>query len=690
MSWVAQRSDIRWVCAYLTTVDAAATTALRNAFPVPADPHRVRPDRITAEMVELRGWTAAGDGLRELGWGLAPTVLGLQALNAQTAQVQDQAIMDAQAGRRHARMAKWLASHAHGIAPGSLILIDDEPGERVLTAGERAYFVAFFEELAHRTPGAQDPLDLLAYRPGFYGHNHTAIQLVADRPDLIVWHDDLVTATSFSNVAPWRAQPPRIWMQFPQTTIPVIAPMNPAWRSFGRADRRFPAAVWPMARQAMWLNANVALPDFDLARQNPPDPAAHGVRPTSPWDYSLSLVPDPTSPVASPRIGASAGQNVAALFTIRADDPQWPDPQRPPDTPKRGFLTSYRITPAGDLRAPEAQSDGRMLRGRPWSGAFIHPLSPVRGDLTGTIFPGAYGAVVLTSRRLGLVNYAGPPDVLALDPRDRQNQFQPCVDAWAARLPYALAYARLDAQTSAVAWVGQDHHVWIALPPISQPVAPNPHQLRAEDVHPFSQLAAVRRGMGLDFAFFDNGGQLLHARWRTGEGFPCATLNVVSAAGTLLPAASVALCAPAPDALVLTAIDADLRVRVATYSDRTRRWTAAATITNDANDRVSPHAGLDLMPVAAGAVFLGAVALSTRGRIWRLDAANNWQAQAPQDIGDDHGADPNAGQTRANPFGDVVLTNGPGAPRLFAAGAMTPPQAIGGIAGAGWNRVRIS
>ncbi len=690
MSWAAQRSDLRWVCAYLTTVDGAATTALRNAFPLPADPHRVQPDRITGEMLDVgRGWTAAGDGLRELGWGLAPTLLGLQALDPQTARVRDQPFMDAPAGRRHARMAKWLASHAHGIAPGSLILIDDEPGERVLTAGERAYFVAFFEELARRTPGAQDPLDQLAYRPGFYGHNHTAIQLVADRPDLIVWHDDLVTATAFSNVAPWRAQPPRISMQFPQNTIPVIAPMDPAWRSFQRGTRRFPAAVWPVARQAMWLAATIALPDFDPARQNPPDPAGQGVRPTAPWDFSVSLVPDPTHPVATPRIGASAGQNVAALFTVRAEDPQWSNPQRAPDTPKRGFLTSYRLRPDGTLGAPEPQSDGRAVRSRPWHGAFIDALSPVCGDLGGTGMPGAFGAVVLTSRRLAMVNYAGPPDVLALDLRDRQDALQVCTDAWATRLPHAVAFARLDAQVAFITWVGQDHHVWAALPSIAQGTA-NPQPLRNENVHPFSHIAAVRRGWGIDVAFFDNDGQLVHARWETGDGFPCRQFEVVAGANTLLPSAPLALCVPAPNILVLVGVDADLRVRVATYSGQTRRWIAPATITNDANDRVSPHAGLSTLRAAADAVYLGAVALSSRGRIWRLEAANNWRAQAPQDIGEDHGADPGAGQTRANPFGDVLLTNGPGAPLLFAAGAMSPPQAIGGTLGADWRRVRIS
>lgn len=494
MSWLVRRSDLRIVCCYLT--DETIAGAFSAAFP-----NLQRPEWPATENFDHgRHWVINVPLLRSSGWFVLPLFFGFDWPKFTSLTPT------ARAGTINARMAKFLAFH-HGFPPGSVLYIDDEASARNLNPGELAYYDAYFAELARLGPiqfpdPTTPPATTVAYRPGYYGHNKTASQLLVATPDLCVWSDDFKTHGRYAVAGSGDQQADRLPLGALDRAAIAAAdvertPMKTAYPTdidarvhpiVGVARSHPPQVagrLWPVLLQRWWT-ARPTLPGTA-----PVGDAAwpRGARPVASWDFNESLSRDPSNPTARVRLGVSTFGREAHFGEVFAADPVYRGGQ--PVEGIRGSVLVNRYPLSGAVGQCVEVGDGRPQRGVVWSGPYVHPFSPVAGadGVPALVF-------VTTTGRLALY-YTPTRTLRLLSSADRSNGAAASADPWAVRLPHAIALVPGNSTSAVVVWVGADQRLWRADVPLAAGDMSSPSPVRADlVVHPAARVASARVGQG--------------------------------------------------------------------------------------------------------------------------------------------------------------------------------------------------
>jgi len=236
--------------------------------------------------------------------------------------------MTAKAGVADAIKARAFALKA-GLRPGSIYWLDNEDAGIPFVQTELDYYTAYYNEIASATGGKA------AFHPGVYAHSSMAAQLLLIRPDLHVWETD------------YGDHNPQLRDSFPGDSRfglqPDASGMAIKGFSVGAGGSAQPYTAWPLLRQL----ANV--PDTKL-----PPQTIDGLAPLPNWDWNSSLVRDPVSAIATPRLKACAIGGTAHVCRLDDIDPHVNAATRSRDLPRRGRL---RIYPPPIV--PERKSQGR-------------------------------------------------------------------------------------------------------------------------------------------------------------------------------------------------------------------------------------------------------------------------------------------------------------------------------------------
>jgi len=534
MSWLIQRSDLRFVCCYLT--DETVSGDFATAFP-----NLTRPDWPAGENFDhKRHWVVNTRLLWNAGWFVLPLFFGYNW------PASSSLTPSARAGLIHARMAKFLALR-HGFPPGSVVYIDDEASGRDLSVNELAYFTAYFSELARKgpiqypDPAAPSPASV-AYRPGYYGHNKTAAQLLVGTPDLFVWSDDFRThgryAVAGSNDAKGDRLPlnsldraaiaPADVMRVPMKTVypaDIDARVHPIEGTQHAKPAQIRGRLWPVLLQRWWTGG-LALPTTTPVSDPAWPPHAH---PVVDWDFSESLSRDPSNPTAHVRVGACRFGSEAHFGEVFPQDSVYRTGQQPIEG-VRGSVFVNRFPLTGAIGQCLEIGDGRPQRGAAWAGPYIHPFSPVIGTdgVPALVF-------VTTTGRLALY-YIPTRTLRMLTAADRSSGATASTDPWAVRLPHAVALVPETPTSATIVWVGADQKLWRASVPLAAGDITSPSVVRNDLlVDPAARLAAAQWGQTTLLLSVLPNGDLF--RTDLGGAAP-TTFGAVLASGPLAAAAS--------------------------------------------------------------------------------------------------------------------------------------------------------
>lgn len=646
MSWLIQRSDLRWVNCYLTTdLDLAE---FGQAFPNLADPEREAFENRDAS----RHWVQNIPVLRAQGWSLLPMFFDFNWPN------RTNLTPTAQAGVIHARMAKLLAFR-RGFPPGSVLYIDDEASERDLTANEITYYNAYFAELARpgalqwpNPPASTTPAPpTAAYRPGYYGHNHTAAQLLPATPDLVVWSDDFGTHSPhqvsgdathgnmipFSNLDRAPLTGAAVTNNPMVTTYPtdIDARVHPISAFSRTSNTQIRGRLWPMALQRWWTK-NLPLPSTRPTRGRAGDSAwPSGLATVSDWDFSQSLVRDPSQPVAEPRLGVSRGVGAVSFGAATSQDAVFRNGA--PTEAVRGLL-SVNEAPfnAGLVGKCVAAGDGRPQQGQPWTGPYVHPFSPVAGEINTTAL-----LVVTTTGRLALFD-SMTEQLRMLSSDDRSQGAAVSTAPYAVRIPHALAMAATYTGLGYDAlWIGTDQHLWTATGTVKTGDIGTPNHVRDDlIVHPAARVALGRSQEGMRYLTVAQDGTLVSGDL-TGKSTP-DTIGKVLASGPL------AIACPIDGSMIAVAQGTDHRLmfsRLTLQSSGPPRWSTLAALPDPPGPAmIQPLSGIALFPLGAE-LHLAAVGSDLKLYEWRIPDSGNPSGPTPL-------APP--GMPPVHPFSDVA------------------------------------
>lgn len=642
MSWLTQRSDLRWVNCYLT--EDLDHTEFGQAFPNLTEPER--------EAVENRDpsrhWVQNLPLLRAQGWSLLPMFFDFNW------PMRTSLTPTAQAGVIHARMAKLLAFR-RGFPPGSVLYIDDEASERDLTANELTYYNAYFAELVR--PGALQwpdpptgttPAPLTAaYRPGYYGHDHTAAQLLTATPDLVVWSDDFGTHSphevsgdvTHGNLIPLSnldraALTGTAATNSPmKTTYPtdIDARIHPISAFASSHNAQIRGRLWPMALQRWWTQ-HLPLPSTKPVGDSA-WPARLNTVPD--WDFSEALVRDPSQPCAEPRLGVSRGVGAVSFGAVTSQDAVYRNGT--PSEAVRGLL-SVNEAPfnGGQVGKCVQAGDGRPQRGQPWPGPYLHPFSPVAGEINSTAL-----LAVTTTGRLALYDSL-TEQLRMLSSDDRSQGAAASTDPFAVRVPHALAMAATYTGLGYNAlWIGTDQHLWTATGTVKTGDIGTPNHVRDDLVlHPAARVALGRSPDAMRYLTVAQDGNLV-----------CGDLDGAAPPdrlGAVLASGPLALASPVGGSMVAVAQRSDHRLvfaRLTARSSGPARWSAMAPLPDPPTPAmIQPLSGIALFPLGTE-LRLAAVGSDLKLYEWRLPDSGNPIGPTPL-------APP--GMPMVHPFSDVA------------------------------------
>lgn len=616
MSWLVQRSDLRFVCCYLT--DEGIERDFANAFS-----NLTKPDQAAGENFDHgRHWVINVSPLRSAGWFVLPLFFDYNWPNS------TKYTPTARVGLIHARMAKFLALR-QGFAPGSVLYVDDEASARDLSADELTYFTAYFTELARKGPVQfPDPTapsaPSLAYRPGYYGHNGTAAQLLVVCPELCVWSDDFRTHGRYAvpgsgdtaadrlplSALDRAAIAPADLARTPMTTTypaDIDARVRPIEGKRRTKPAQIPGRLWPVLLQRWWTR-KPTLPATAPAS----DPAwpPRG-RPVSSWDFNESLSRDPSNPTAHVRVGACRLGSVAYFGEVFPQDPVYRAGAQPIEGVRGDVLVnSFPLT--GAVGQCLEGGDGRPQGGARWAGPYVHPFSPVAGA------DGSPALVfVTTTGRLALFH---PPTrtLRMLAAVDRSGGAAASTDPWAVRLPHAIAIVPDTPTSATIVWVGNDQRLWRAAAPLPTGDIASPSTVRDDlFVHPAARVAAVRSGQGALIVSVLPNGEL----FRTDLGG-----GALTTLGTVLGGGPVAAAISATGNAVVVAQLRDHRLAVAGLVGS--RWSALTPLLQPPTPAlVQPLAGIAAIADATG-FRLAAPASDLKLYEWAVSPAGGVAAPA--------------------------------------------------------------
>lgn len=325
-----RHSNVDWMAMYLQPTPSAGLGPLVHG-------HHTRD----------RGWMDKVETLRDEGLGVLPVYVGEQSPTVSQGRLSKHP--SAAHGRRDAADAAALLQRA-GFEAGSVVYLDIERA-----GNAEAIEPEVFEYMEEFCRGVTRQ----GFRPGLYTPFQMARALVARWPSLYAW---------VVNVS-WTVPPLRGLLGSPSETVDPL----------GRRRAEVIIARPPIARSRRFRQPHPNEPDRDDNRYDFPPLWQYRIEHQSPipvlprqgqsqpgpvpWDFSASIVRDPSLPVCEPRLAVATGRaDVLALGSLAPPRSSTGDPV--PGGRTGELWTSLPAAPDPAHLPPECGSGVRL---HPWS-----------------------------------------------------------------------------------------------------------------------------------------------------------------------------------------------------------------------------------------------------------------------------------------------------------------------------------
>ncbi|MGN9908830.1 glycoside hydrolase domain-containing protein [Phytohabitans sp. LJ34] len=599
MEWLYDHSNIRWTAAYLFG------------------------DRD-------RGWISNARDVQRIGYGILPIWMpaskghvhdGHARVGANDAATEANARADALEAKQ--------AAVAAGMPAGAVIYIDSEdqnnPRGAALSAPAIRYFTTWLDAMSAPGPG---PLPV--FRAGLYSRDQPVAEVLAERPFVFSWPID--RQLQVSHVAPFTQTASAISVQHPSVAAVAIAPGGLAW---------------PVARQNYYYRNNTprrrSEPNAEIPAPASPAPAGAPGGAQREWDFSSSLVRDPSFPAGEPRLAAAVVNNRPLLVTLTPVEPQ------PGRTPRQRTGAVRIHWPARTARPIDVPVDA---------------ATPVDPERTVVAASGIAGTVHFAM--VGIRGGGGPPRTVLTGQIAAAGVVAP------APLPGTVPEPRrLDGMAIATAgntanlvYIDRDNRIVYAHHDTRRWLVETP---RLPSAHPLSRLAVTTDGTTVTWVYIGPGNALTVCDRQAAPVLAATVTATVALPPGTGPANSLAAVTAGVGRSLVLVTGPDRRLWAATKLRG--QWSPLQPLQGD-NQPSTVDAHAPLAAVATGAGTPVVVALGTDGLVHRYDlspaagSATEWTATRADALGGTTGP-------AVNPFGDLQVIQPAGQPALLAADILT-------------------